>query len=240
VSLENAPASNHESPLPVDLLGLILRLASERIMAAYMATHDIQTGLLNNAATKYAIDKRIAQEEELLRIGEPGEPLIVIALDLDKFKAINDELGHPEGDRLLEDLGPHLNTHFKRKGEIVGEKPGKAEQIDDTEADIGRMGGDEFIIVVNPGRKREDIVQERRIVPKSGELLDKAKVDARLIIDNFVAAQPKEIKYHLFNASMGGAEWKSGMTTKDLLKAADDDLYKDKKRRGHSRNDMGE
>ena len=58
----------------------------------------------------------------------PNEPGLVLLLDLDNFKQINDVFGHIEGDNFLIELGEKLR-HFCRSTDI-----------------IGRLGGDEFMI----------------------------------------------------------------------------------------------
>ncbi len=85
--------------------------------------HDGMTGLLNRAAAEERI------REHLIARTNPG---ILILLDLDDLKGINDHLGHPEGDRAIMGIAAILKGHFR-----------------ETDV-IGRLGGDEFIIYL-PG-----------------------------------------------------------------------------------------
>lgn len=62
----------------------------------------------------------------LARARSGGLPVCLLACDMDGFKAINDELGHPEGDALLEQFARHLRAS-QRDGDLAG-----------------RLGGDEF------------------------------------------------------------------------------------------------
>ena len=62
---------------------------------AHLASHDPLTGLPN----RRAFHERLEQEVEHAR--RHGQPLSVVILDLDGFKAINDLHGHPTGDRIL-------------------------------------------------------------------------------------------------------------------------------------------
>jgi diguanylate cyclase (GGDEF)-like protein/PAS domain S-box-containing protein len=88
---------------------------------AFRATHDELTGLLNRGALLAGLEHRIA--------AHPDAPLSVLYLDFNNFKLINDSLGHEVGDAVLQVVARRLR-------ELAG-------------ADrIGRMGGNEFMVVV--------------------------------------------------------------------------------------------
>ena len=96
------------------------RLAEAR--ASYLAHHDELTGLPNRALFMDRLQQAIA------RAGRIGHSVAVLFLDLDRFKNINDSLGHATGDELL-----------KRVGALCAK--------DLREADtVARLGGDEFIV----------------------------------------------------------------------------------------------
>jgi diguanylate cyclase (GGDEF)-like protein len=89
----------------------------------YLARHDMLTGLTN---------RTIFQEElatQLDRSLTTGQPFALLALDLDRFKAVNDLFGHAEGDRVLRDVADILRC-CSRCGDTVA-----------------RLGGDEFIML---------------------------------------------------------------------------------------------
>ncbi|MGB7178594.1 MAG: EAL domain-containing protein, partial [Xanthobacteraceae bacterium] len=90
---------------------------------AFLAHHDALTGLANRAALTQKIEEAAARQRRR------GEPFSVLLLDLDRFKQVNDTLGHPAGDTLLTEVAARLN-------EIVRE----------TDV-LARLGGDEFAIV---------------------------------------------------------------------------------------------
>jgi diguanylate cyclase (GGDEF)-like protein len=89
---------------------------------AHMARHDALTGLPNRVLFHDRLTEALTR---CLR----GERCAVLYLDLDHFKQVNDTLGHPVGDALLQAVTKRLN-----------------EQVRDTDT-IARLGGDEFAIV---------------------------------------------------------------------------------------------
>jgi diguanylate cyclase (GGDEF)-like protein len=118
------------------------RRAEERI--AYMAHHDALTDLPN----RVLFEERTA---EGLRGLAQDQAVAVMCLDLDRFKAVNDTLGHPVGDALLK---------------IVAERLKGCVQEADT---IARFGGDEFAIVQIGGEQpRCATATARRIIEAVG------------------------------------------------------------------------
>jgi diguanylate cyclase (GGDEF)-like protein len=86
----------------------------------HMAHHDVLTGLPNRLRFKEHLSSMLAAGTH--RIG-------VLCLDLDRFKAVNDTLGHPAGDQLLRTAAQRL-IECVREGDLVA-----------------RLGGDEFAII---------------------------------------------------------------------------------------------
>jgi diguanylate cyclase (GGDEF)-like protein/PAS domain S-box-containing protein len=112
--------------------------ADERVR--HMAHHDLLTGLPNRALFLEKTDN--AAE----RLRQRGEMFAVFMLDLDRFKDVNDSLGHPAGDTLLKDTARRLKSVLK-----------------DTEF-LARLGGDEFAILqptAADGREEGSALAER-------------------------------------------------------------------------------
>ncbi|MGZ4692061.1 MAG: diguanylate cyclase domain-containing protein [Acidimicrobiales bacterium] len=89
-----------------------------------LATHDYLTGLPN----RVLLYDRL--EQALARFHRHGQPVALLYLDLDRFKPINDELGHQVGDAVLVEIGVRIHTVIRET---------------DTAA---RIGGDEFAVLV--------------------------------------------------------------------------------------------
>jgi diguanylate cyclase (GGDEF)-like protein len=103
--------------------------------ARHASLHDPLTGLPNRALFNDRLDHALAQAKR------HGSSLVVMFLDLDDFKKINDTHGHEVGDVVL-------TTAAKRLGEITRD--------DDT---VCRQGGDEFLYLLQNIRNTEDIKQ---------------------------------------------------------------------------------
>jgi diguanylate cyclase (GGDEF)-like protein/PAS domain S-box-containing protein len=90
----------------------------------HRASHDVLTGLPNRALFMDRL------EHALDRLQRDGGQIAVMFLDLDGFKAVNDQYGHEQGDRLLVEIGRRLRA-CARAGDTVA-----------------RLGGDEFTILL--------------------------------------------------------------------------------------------
>lgn len=96
---------------------------------AHLASHDPLTGLLNRRGTIEELDRALAY-------ATPETPVAVLYLDLDRFKAVNDLLGHRGGDAFISTLADRMVRTI------------------DSGCLVGRIGGDEFVVVL-PGHGAE-------------------------------------------------------------------------------------
>ena len=97
--------------------------ATEQLDLAHRALHDPLTGVAN----RVLLTDRLTHS--MSRLDRSRRPLMVAYVDLDRFKSVNDKLGHDMGDAVLVEVASRLT---------VSVRPG------DT---VARLGGDEFVIV---------------------------------------------------------------------------------------------
>ena len=100
---------------------------AERVEAEAQLTHQAMHDALTGLPNRVLFRDRLAQA--LFMAHRNNEQIAVLCLDLDRFKEINDTLGHPAGDDLLRQVGVRI-----------------AENIRDTDT-LARLGGDEFAII---------------------------------------------------------------------------------------------
>ncbi len=100
----------------------------------YEATHDYLTGLPN----RFLLVDRLKQA---LTLAERNTRQVgIIYFDLDRFKYINDTLGHAIGDGLLQGVAAHVRSIIRESDSLC------------------RLGGDEFVIVINDAETEEDLL----------------------------------------------------------------------------------
>ena len=99
----------------------------------FLARFDALTGLPNRA---HWLERARATVTDAHRHGDPAA---VLFLDLDKFKNVNDSLGHPVGDRLLSEVVVRL-ANCLRKTDL-----------------LARLGGDEFVVMISRFHSRDDV-----------------------------------------------------------------------------------
>jgi diguanylate cyclase (GGDEF)-like protein len=129
-----------------------------------LATHDVLTGLPNRHSMRRLVEETIRESRD------SGTPCALLYLDLDGFKPVNDTFGHLRGDQILGEVANRL----------VDEVRGQAT--------VGRIGGDEFVVLIRDGQAREAVeALANRIVKRIGEPYDVESVNVRIGVSVGVA-----------------------------------------------------
>src|SRR6266446_2803903 len=116
-------------------------VSAARAMSQQM-THSAQHDVVTNLPNRMLLNDRISQSISLAR--RQHRPLAVLFLDLDRFKYINDSLGHAVGDQLLQSISKRLLASVRNS---------------DT---VSRQGGDEFVILLSEISHPEDAATSAR------------------------------------------------------------------------------
>jgi diguanylate cyclase (GGDEF)-like protein len=112
--------------------GMAAEVSSRELKISWMARYDILTGLANRGVFAEAL------QHEIARANRDGTSFAVLYLDLDHFKDVNDTLGHPIGDLLLQSVAERLRASVRET---------------DT---VSRFGGDEFALIATDLREPAD------------------------------------------------------------------------------------
>ena len=171
-----------------------------------LAKRDDLTGLFNDRWLHMALG------ECLRTADEKGEEFVVIFMDLDNFKTINDHHGHLAGSQVLREVGLLLTRTVSIKG-----------------ATISRYGGDEFVMIL-PGTSLEEAIQ----IAKSVETGIKSQV---FLDREYGFGMPAINLQGILSASIGVAQFVPSPTNapldvlkNDLLRRADTAMYEAKAR----------
>ena len=97
----------------------------------YLANHDALTGLPNRVFFRDILDQGLARSKR------SKDYLVLMFIDLDKFKPINDSLGHEVGDAVLKEVALRLKKCVRQSDTVC------------------RLGGDEFVVVLQDVKKKE-------------------------------------------------------------------------------------
>lgn len=130
-----------------DLLVMAARVASiaieQRLLSeqlAFQALHDALTGLPNRSMLTQYLNATMGE------ISRNGGLLAGIFVDLDRFKLINDSLGHSAGDSLLREVAQRLSAGL-REGELAA-----------------RLGGDEFVVLLRVNTEGDAVRRSRQLL----------------------------------------------------------------------------
>ncbi len=129
VEITSHPVEWDGRPARLVLINDVTKRTQLEAQLAYQAFHDGLTGLANRALFRDRVEHALERARGA-RAGMTAEYVAVLFLDLDNFKAVNDSLGHAEGDRLLQHVADRLR---------------RATRGFDT---VARLGGDEFAVLL--------------------------------------------------------------------------------------------
>ncbi len=169
----------------------------------HLAFHDALTNLPNRALFNRHLNRAIAQARR------QNKRLAVLFIDLDRFKIINDTLGHDAGDRLLQEMARRLAASL-RETDLVSRLRRHGER---TQGDVlARLGGDEFVVLI------EEIGDAATVAQVARKLL------AALLEPYWLRTHPVHI-----TASIGVATFpEDGQDEHTLMKHADIAMYRAK------------
>jgi len=125
--------------------GAALRVAGSTSDVTDGKLVDALTGLPNRLAVVERLDRLIARRKE-----DASREFALLFMDLDRFKLINDSLGHLKGDHLLLGVSRRLTNALERQFDVTG--------------CVGRLGGDEFVIVLDDSPTAEVAVRTAQAV----------------------------------------------------------------------------
>ncbi len=142
--------------IPVSMIGFPIRINKQIIgivyiyqdiserkafekQIAHQAFHDALTGLPNRTLFAERLDRALGRSRR-----RPELYFALLMIDLDKFKAVNDSLGHPVGDQLLIEVGRRLSSCIR------------------TVDTVARLGGDEFAVILEEFTSRQELTKVAR------------------------------------------------------------------------------
>ena len=190
----------NQSLLPVGVLIWIVTMLIRFTVAMYRGfVSELQQELLKKMAytdALTALSNRAKCEEVMQDYAEKKCPILIINMDLNNFKNVNDTYGHSEGDRMLCAFANILEEVFREV------------------ATVGRMGGDEFIVIMDASKKAyvEEILH---------------KLTQRVNEYNMTEKHPYLLQFAYGYATNEG---ESALTPWDVYKKADAKMYRCKRK----------
>lgn len=178
------------------------RLAEDKIRQ--LANFDSLTGLPNRRQLIWRTERALEQARRM------GHEVGLLLIDLDRFKVINDTLGHAAGDELLVEVGRRLRSCVRHSDQVI---EGMLESVGGrshrTLEAVGRLGGDEFVALL------PEVADERDAERVASRVLEAMREPI------FIAGQECFV-----TASVGIAMYpRDGLTTAELLRNSDVAMY---------------
>ncbi len=177
------------------------RVAEDRIR--HLANFDALTGLPNRRQLIWRSERALDHARRL------NQQAALLLIDLDRFKVINDTLGHAAGDELLVEVARRLRGCVRHSDQVMDVALESAARSHRTLEAVGRLGGDEFIA----------------LLPEVSDEVDAERVSLRILDAMrepiFVAGQECFV-----TASVGIAIYpRDGLSVADLMRNADVAMY---------------
>jgi len=181
---------------PQVLFDALERISIERDQQNYRASHDAMTGLWNKYKWEEMADERIMNAQKT------NKDIGLLFIDLTNLKKVNDTLGHTAGDNLLVDFAELMTSTLR-------------------ESDIGRAGGDEFVVLCDLSPHSEKIISpQERLTSITSRLREKTNTffEVRTEFSNLGVT-----------AAIGESLWTPNMSLEELIDKADVDMRAVKK-----------
>ncbi|WP_018141893.1 bifunctional diguanylate cyclase/phosphodiesterase [Thioalkalivibrio sp. ALJ7] len=225
-------ATEHQ-PTDPDLLWLMWQIGvqlgrviernrhEERLL--HNASHDQLTGLPNRRLFHDRLAHAIARATR-----ESFNLFAVLFVDIDRFKTVNDSLGHPAGDELLVRVGQRLLSALRQNDTVSRPQGAAANRPDDT---LARLGGDEFTILLEGLHEPVDALRvAERLQAVLHEPFSIAGQDVYVTVSIGIATRPYgqacPVQQEFSGHSPGQSE--SRATPDDLMREADMAMYRAK------------
>lgn len=182
---------------------LMLELNKKKKIAASFAQQTSELLVKSKVDNLTKVFNRASFDETINEHLEQGNPFGLIFIDINKFKTVNDKLGHVIGDVMLFVTAQYLS-----------------EQTREEDAVVSRFGGDEFCIILadSQGNQRRD---------NSMPLDERLNVVMNRLKNNYTT-HPEIYAYNLdsdeqnrLGLAIGGAVWRPGMDREELINLAD-------------------
>lgn len=185
--------------------GSITEGKASQLIARAMTAKDSQMDRMNRRADtdpKTRLKNAKAMERELEKLVREGIPAGIIIADIDFFKGVNDTYGHQAGDAALFQVGLNLTTELRQD-----EERGSADEV-------FRFGGEEFVVIARGISDPDPLFS---IAERLRQRVETAGVTI-----------PTTGEHIPLTITLGGGIFKPGGQPADVLKQADQNLYKGK------------
>ncbi len=203
-------------------LGRVIERNRHEEHLLHNASHDQLTGLPNRRLFHDRLTHAIARAAR-----DPFNLFAVLFVDIDRFKVVNDSLGHPAGDELLVRVGQRLLSALRSNDTVSRPQGESTPRPDDT---LARLGGDEFTILLEGLNEPADALRvAERLQSVLHEPFSIAGQDVYVTVSIGIATRPYGRTCPQQGAQASDAPQPPGRTTPDdLMREADMAMYRAK------------